>query len=138
MAPETLGQRAATLAQLELLLARRGCGHDERTAVRDRDDPLAEAGAAGNQLAKAPESFIGPCALRRCDRLVEAIGLGPLAIHLALCTDRPPAVLRAMRAPEIKRVARRDQRDLAKNGPRHKFKRCFKFLARAIRARQIG
>ena len=130
-AAETFRHRAA-LAQIELRATGRRGGHDEGAGVCDRDHPLVEAGAAGDEIAEASEAFGRARAADGCNGVVKLIPRGPLAPKIAPGADGLAATLGAVSAPEFQRGARGGERELAENGSRQKFKRCFKFSAGAI------
>ena len=134
-ATETLRQRAG-LCWIEVPSdARRRSSQRQLTAVGNRDHPLIEATAAGDDFAEAREALGRLRAPRRSNSLVQTIRCRPLSVELSFCTNRLPPIFRAMSPPEIERRARRGQRDLAENGTCHKSKRCLNFAVGAIRSR---
>ena len=87
------------------------------------------------EIAEASEALGRARAADGRNGVVKLIRHDALAPEVALGADRLAAALGAMDAPEFQRCARGGERELAENGARQKFKRCFKLDAGTIRPR---
>ena len=93
---------------------------------------MVETRTTGDEIAEASEAFGRARAADGRNGVVKLIRRGAPAVEIAPGADGLAAAVRAVGTPEFQRCARGRESELAENGARQKFKRCFKFDAGAI------